>query len=288
MKNSELKPLSFLKKKVFLGVLVKIRIAAIFPIATFLLFAAFITTFAITFTTVFTKTASAPTDLSSHSYETLYTSILAGVPKIIPEAFLSVTGSGLTQASITTTSRVTFVDVKIQGQTEPPGGVDVPKGRTYGYFTITATNLADTDLSSVAFSFKIPKAWLSSPAPAASSVDKSTIVLYRLVGTSWTPLATNISSEDNSFVYYSATSSSLSTYAIASSVPQPQPQPQTATSSAGPTAISSATSASPTTGQPSQSSMTSMGVTAGIIIAAILFLLYAGKRYVKKKKYPRK
>lgn len=211
MKNSELKPLSFLKKKVFLGVLVKIRIAAIFPIATFLLFAAFITTFAITFTTVFTKTASAPTDLSSHSYETLYTSILAGVPKIIPEAFLSVTGSGLTQASITTTSRVTFVDVKIQGQTEPPGGVDVPKGRTYGYFTITATNLADTDLSSVAFSFKIPKAWLSSPAPAASSVDKSTIVLYRLVGTSWTPLATNISSEDNSFVYYSATSSSLST-----------------------------------------------------------------------------
>lgn len=260
--------------------LVKIRTAAIFPTAAFLLLAAFIA--------IFANAASAQTNLSSHSYETLYTSILAGVPKTIPEAFLSVTGAGLTQASITTTTRVTFVDLKIQGQTEPPGGVDVPRGSTYSYFTITATNLADTDLSSVAFSFKIPKAWLASPDPAAaaSSVDKSTIVLYRLAGSSWTPLVTNVTSEDGSFVYFSAASSSLSTYAIASSVPMTQIQ--TATSTVGPSATSSSTSAQPATGQASPSSMTSTGVTAGIIIAAILFLLYAGKRYVKKRKYPRR
>jgi len=260
--------------ELFLGAAVKIAIASVSVSATltFLLSIIFLA-----------GNVLAQTNLAARSYETTYTSILPNMPKTIGEAFLSVTGAGLTQISITTNDRITFLDLKIQGSDQPPNGTDLPSGNVYSYFTITVTKISgaeinDSVISSVAVNFKVPKAWLND-----TSADKTSIALYRLDGSlnSWTQLASKIDSEDNAYVYYSATSPGLSTYAIASTAAALLPS-TSATTTAMTTETATSTAGAALTGTQQT------GIIAGLIIAAILFLLFTSKRYIRKRKYPRK
>lgn len=80
--------------------------------------------------------------------------------------------------------------------------------QVYQYMQITKTNLNDTTLSNIVLKFKVPKSWLFD-----KGISSDSIILKRYT-TVWIDLTTTKVREDAAYVYYEATSSGLSYFAI--------------------------------------------------------------------------
>ena len=95
-----------------------------------------------------------------------------------------------------------------------PSGANAPvaasAGSVYKYLEVAKTAFTDSDITNAIIKFKVENSWLS-----ASSIDKSTVTLYRYAGGAWEKLPTAKVSEDSTYAYYEAESTKLSTFAIA-------------------------------------------------------------------------
>lgn len=148
-----------------------------------------------------------------------YTTIEKGASQSISAADLADTK--LTGLTITVANKVNDVTVTIEKLASKPADVSDLSVKKYQYISISH-NLGSADVSKATFNFKIEKTWFTT-----NNVDKNKISLYRYTGGAWTELTTTKANEDANFVYYSATSSGLSTFLIGESggVPAAAPAP---------------------------------------------------------------
>jgi PGF-pre-PGF domain-containing protein len=86
--------------------------------------------------------------------------------------------------------------------------VPVAAALKYSYFTIESENL-ESGLSSVKIKFWVDRSWVQQ-----NNVDLQTVKLMRYSDGDWQELPTQQSEADANMIYFSATSSGLSTFAI--------------------------------------------------------------------------
>ena len=141
-----------------------------------------------------------------------YTSITAGVPKIISAADLEATKSDLIEISITLKERATSVSIAVEKLADKPSGVSDVSGVAYKYIIITKENLDDSNVAEGKIKFRVEKSWITT-----NNLDVSTISLYRYSNNAWNKLNTTKLSEDGTYVYFEAVTPGFSYFAISGS-----------------------------------------------------------------------
>ena len=90
-----------------------------------------------------------------------------------------------------------------------PSDVDEPTETVYLYLSIAST-APEGSIESLAITFKVELAWLTE-----HGIDKENMVLMRYHNSEWQQLETTMLSEDATYVYYKASATGMSTFAIA-------------------------------------------------------------------------
>ncbi|MCX6665833.1 MAG: PGF-pre-PGF domain-containing protein [Euryarchaeota archaeon] len=108
---------------------------------------------------------------------------------------------------ITASTDISSLTVTCTTTGEKPSGVTIPPDAIYLYLVIE-TNADTTDISSAVIKFKIEKQWLTD-----NNIDKSNVKLLRYAN-GWQELATTTVSENETFVFYQATTTGFSSFAI--------------------------------------------------------------------------
>jgi PGF-pre-PGF domain-containing protein len=134
-------------------------------------------------------------------------SILAGSTGIL--TYLQEDKLGIQKISITAKDELKSVIITVKAHTDKPAEVTTPAGVVYSYLTITALNVNETSLTKAEINFKINKTWI-----IENNIDKTTVALNRFKDNAWEKLPTQLLSEDNQYVYYSAETPGFSVFAI--------------------------------------------------------------------------
>ena len=126
----------------------------------------------------------------------------------IPE-FIAINETNISEITITTVTDVSNVTISVQQFTEVPDVVESPN-ESYQYFYID-TNIESEDIAEVTILFNVSKSWID-----ANNIDKYTIVFNRFNTTTnvWDALPTELVSECDQYVTYSATIPHFSIFAI--------------------------------------------------------------------------
>ncbi|MEM7817851.1 MAG: PGF-pre-PGF domain-containing protein [Candidatus Aenigmatarchaeota archaeon] len=114
---------------------------------------------------------------------------------------------GVKAITVCASRLATNVTVRVaeRGQLSPP-----PLDATYLYIDITAYNISDKDITSVAHYIVVPKSWIVN-----ASVDYRRINMYRWQDAGWQELPTEWLASDSDYQHYRASSPGLSVFAIA-------------------------------------------------------------------------
>ncbi len=118
---------------------------------------------------------------------------------------------------ISTDTAMQAVSIEVEQTTEKPSGVSEPSSAVSGAvlshyleITVTPTSASSVQVDSAIIDFKVLKSWVT-----ANSIDHATVVLLRYGGDQWAELTTTATgSEDTDYVYYRATTSGFSTFAV--------------------------------------------------------------------------
>lgn len=129
----------------------------------------------------------------------------------------AVENTSITGLRITAKNSVQNVHINVGQFAEKPSGVPPASGTPYKYMSISTENLSNQDVENVTISFKVENSWITE-----ENIGVNTIVLqrYNPATGSWDNLPTENVDEDANFVHFEATSSSLSTFAVAGSPAQ--------------------------------------------------------------------
>jgi len=138
-----------------------------------------------------------------------YTSVTPDLPKTITATDLVDTGTMLTEIFFDVKERVTFVDISVEKLAEKPADVAAVPATVYKYINISKNNLEDNNLESAYIKFKIEKSWTTS-----NNIDSPTIALYRYANGQWNKLPTQQIDSDADYLYFKATVSGFSYFAI--------------------------------------------------------------------------
>jgi PGF-pre-PGF domain-containing protein len=125
----------------------------------------------------------------------------------------------VTGLKITVKNSVQNVRINVGQLAKTPSGVPVASGIPYRYICVATENLAQQDVKNVIIRFKVENSWIT-----GENIDVGTIVLqrYNPATGSWENLPTERTGEGANFVYFEATSTSLSVFAVVGkTVPQP-------------------------------------------------------------------
>lgn len=116
----------------------------------------------------------------------------------------------ITSVEVTTSEAVNNMGITVKESSAPTGNLAIAteEGNTYKYLEITKT-VEDKSIKQVKISFKVEKSWFES-----NGLNPSTTVLKKLVNNVWQDLPTSKVSEDATYVYFDATSETLSKFAI--------------------------------------------------------------------------
>jgi PGF-pre-PGF domain-containing protein len=145
-----------------------------------------------------------PTDLIQSMATLNITSITTAAPVIF-----DVTGTNITQIALSVLRDAENVTLVVQQLTGRPSGVSDPSGSISNYFEITAEKLENTSVSSAAITFKVAKSWL-----AEENVDENSVILMRYHSDQWENLTTEKLSEDENYIYFTATTPGFSVFAV--------------------------------------------------------------------------
>ena len=120
-------------------------------------------------------------------------------------ALAAITGGNIWTSKIIILQQINGELEIVQGAT-PTESAD---GKIYTYVSADATGFDTSAIDTITISFKVPKTWLTE-----NGLGSGDIALLHYDGTSWNALSTSMTSEDDIYVYYEATSSDLSYFAI--------------------------------------------------------------------------
>jgi len=120
-------------------------------------------------------------------------------------ALAAITGGNIWTSKIIILQQINGELEIVQGAT-PTESAD---GKIYTYVSADATGFDTSAIDTITISFKVPKTWLTE-----NGLGSGDIALLHYDGTSWNALSTSMTSEDDTYVYFEATSSDLSYFAI--------------------------------------------------------------------------
>ncbi len=183
--------------------------------------------------------------------EATFTSLSAGKKATI--SIPSVASMPFSEIAINIKNAVTNVKVVVKALTARPTDITAEiTGEVFNYLNIEHSNIEDADIDNVTIKFKVEKSWISD-----NNIDSVTVVLNRYSGGAWISLTTSKTSEDTTYVYYSALSPGLSVFGISGSVatvptPTVTPTPTAVPISEAPatTTVPPTTTSAPTTTLP--------------------------------------
>ena len=115
----------------------------------------------------------------------------------------------LEELEFTAANNLTDVKINVKMLTEKPEGVTVPPGEIYIYLDIES-NVNESDITNLTIKFKVEKTWIQN-----NSIDRSSVKLVRYHNNTWEELSTQITGEDETYIYYVAQTTGLSTFAVA-------------------------------------------------------------------------
>jgi len=132
--------------------------------------------------------------------------------EIIPEHSENI---GINSIKLTTASNFTDVKLTVVKLKDKPEEITIiPTDKilyAYLYLELTSndTYVQDEDLESLTISFQVKQQWIKK-----HNINKKNVMLMRYHSNAWQMLTTNYLSEDNTYVYYEAITSGMSTFAI--------------------------------------------------------------------------
>jgi PGF-pre-PGF domain-containing protein len=122
--------------------------------------------------------------------------------------FLQEYGSSIDEITITATTTLKNVTFTVDISGEKPSNVPTPTDIVYMYLIIN-TNVKEEDISSASIHFKVEKAWFNT-----TNVDTDKIALLKYNQGEWQTLSTIKQNENETHVFYRASASGFSTFAI--------------------------------------------------------------------------
>jgi len=171
----------------------------------------------------------------------------------------------ISEIEVTTTSAVSSPSVTATQSSSAPGTVAIVAPNTvYGYLTIVKENIEDEDVSEVKIKFKVTKAWISD-----NNIDEETIAMMRYSDGAWSELSTSKVSEDETYVYFEATSTALSVFAISA-----EQLPPTTTTAPTTTTVPTTTTTRPPFVMPTGTTLYAIIII--VILIAIIVLWKTG------------
>jgi len=136
-----------------------------------------------------------------------WTMITPGVARIM---HINDPDIGLKQISINVRNRANNVRITVTKLVGKPATVvHNVTGKVFKYMEINAENLVDENISEVKIQFPVNKTWI-----IRNNIDRATVALNRYRNNAWERLQTREVDEDNDYVYYEASSSGFTTFAI--------------------------------------------------------------------------
>jgi len=189
-----------------------------------------------------------------------------------------------TNIAIAVANTVSSPTVAVSSLTSNPQS-SAPSSSVYQYLKITATNIADVDISKATVSFKVAKSWF-----ASNSVAEDNIALYRYHDGQWTTLTTTKTGSDADNVLFEAVTPGFSDYAIGTksgvaptTVPATTPAEQPA-SATQPAATTTPAEQPASATHPAAAKPVSNNTLAWIVVAVIVILAAIGFVVWQKKK----
>jgi len=116
----------------------------------------------------------------------------------------------LEEIKITAANNITNIKINIKKLEEKPANVTTPPSEKIYIYLNIEENINESDIASFTVKFKVEKTWITN-----NSIDKNMIVLMRYHNGSWQELPTTLVKEDETYVYYEATVTGFSIFAIA-------------------------------------------------------------------------
>jgi PGF-pre-PGF domain-containing protein len=128
------------------------------------------------------------------------------------------TDTGIDTIEITAADDLYGATITVERLMEKPADVIEPTTtNVYAYLNIEST-APEGSIGSLTIKFKVEQTWLTE-----NNIDKNNVVLMRYHNNAWEHLDTTMLNEDTTHVYYQATATGLSTFAIAVSEPLVKP-----------------------------------------------------------------
>ena len=181
-----------------------------------------------------------------------------------------------TEINIQVINKVNSVYITIRKLDEKPTEIIQVPGEVYHYITIVKENIEDEDISTATMKFKVEKSWITD-----NNIDSATVTLNRFAAGKWNKLDTTKVNEDDDYIYYEAVTPGFSYFAIdgeiAGTVTTTVPA---TTTTIGPAATTTTAPIEP----PELATETYIYIIVGIIIVAVLLVLWKTKILSPKKK----
>ncbi|MDD4878383.1 MAG: PGF-pre-PGF domain-containing protein [Candidatus Nanoarchaeia archaeon] len=161
-----------------------------------------------------TFTVNTPTSSGGSSSSSASTSTTLSVsPGTTAKVRVSDSNIPITEVQFEVKESASNVRVTVESLSGKPSGIDTPNGGIYKYLQITKTNLDDATIKNAKISFFVTKEWLDD-----NGFSPSDIKLQRYT-TKWVLLPVKVESSDANKVYFEATSSGFSYFAITANKP---------------------------------------------------------------------
>ncbi|MBE3137916.1 MAG: PGF-pre-PGF domain-containing protein [Thermoplasmata archaeon] len=134
------------------------------------------------------------------------------------EIQFGVSDTGVDSIEITAADDLNGATITVERLTEKPTDVTEPTTtNVYAYLNIETT-APEGSIGSIKIKFKVEQTWLTE-----NNIDGNNVVLMRYHNNAWEQLDTTMLNEDATYVYYQATTTGMSTFAIAVSEPIVKP-----------------------------------------------------------------
>jgi PGF-pre-PGF domain-containing protein len=145
------------------------------------------------------------TETSAVSYSIVY-DIMPADEKVTIEPTKSVINlTGVEKFSVTSSIQAASVEFRIASVENSTQKID----DAYKYFSISASNLADSYITEAEIAFKVEKSWIKD-----GNYDEDTVKLNRYHDGEWAALDTNLTDESSAYYEYRAATPGFSTFAI--------------------------------------------------------------------------
>jgi|GEM_PF-3240519 len=123
---------------------------------------------------------------------------------------VDVEASPLTGVNISVMNDVVNLSISVDRLSEKPLEIEVtPPGHVYSYLKIDVENAGEEDISAATVEIRVEKSWLE-----AEGIGVNSVAVYRYKDEEWQKLAVEVTGEDETYVYLSASTPGFSTFAI--------------------------------------------------------------------------